>query len=269
MDSRKKLLKFRSRDMISLYNIDDEERSDHVKHIRLNIEQILNSQVGAGVLDSIQHWRRMSGTISNLNQEIIPTIREITKVDKMMKVLRFTSDEIEQIWVEDIWISIKKNSQKRVGEVIRDELCNLIKEEMNSGNNDIPTEGNLFVIVLLRILNPTFNYYCKNKCGKSDIDKYKRTKEECTSMLDYIRTMPVEININNDVFLSLFDRHFFMAFGCSLIGNKYRIASINSLNSLSRGGTSNDFMYNKHKYKVHVGIKGGKYIVVNGHKRYI
>jgi hypothetical protein len=112
---------------------------------------------------------------------------------------------------------------------------------------------NVNAVILLKLIYPTFNYSC-DLLNKNEFEVARYLK----------RMVSMETSINEAQFLYFFAKHIRLAFGCKF-GENFKFPVLTG----SGGGVVEYKIYNGHRYKIRIGSKGGKYILVKGDKKYI
>jgi hypothetical protein len=205
-----KTLTFRRNDTIKEFEETDAETSVDIAEIKNNLVHMLDTRIQDGVLESVQHWNRRQTELQGLDsnkQEIIRRMRRITKADKMFRRTGMSPEEIDDLWSDDVWSSVIDNRDKTFKEFILGEFM----------QSPADTTGiNMFVVVLMRLFNPSFQFYCKNRCGTLASQTGAtgpKTRKECREIEELFGTL--------GKYSTLLDKHFFLAFGCSFLGKQY------------------------------------------------
>ena len=215
------------------------------------LQYILSQKVNeAIVMNTNQFWKvydEKKKNIRNSRAEYVTSIEEKCKINIMTAIKlitklkkKLTQDEWEVVW--DSLLKYQNDHETSVLQAIYDSL-----HTTEAGYID------LFVCILMKAIYPSFQFNCKNNCSvNNDI--------QCEKMRELVKSVATT---DKDAFLQKFDQHFFFAFRCSILGKKYKIAD------LTGGKKKTTYKTIKGKrYKVHIGTRGGKYIVKDAKKCY-
>lgn len=112
-----------------------------------------------------------------------------------------------------------------------------------------PGQRSIHVVMLLKLIYPTLDYMCKS------------LEENEAEVMMYLKRMVVNEVAHPDRFVYYFAKHVQLTFGCSF-GKNLTFPSVN-------GGGTEYKTYNRRRYKIHTGTRGGRYILVQKEKKYI
>lgn len=216
------------------------------------LQYILSQKVNdAIVMNTNQFWKvydEKKKNIRNSRAEYVTNIEEKCKINIMTAIKlitklkkKLTQEEWDVVW--DSLMKYKNDHETTVLQAIYDSLIST-----DAGYID------LFVCILMKTIYPSFQFNCKNNCSdNNDI--------LCEKMKEMVKSVAAT---DSDVFLQMFDQHFFFAFRCSILGKKYKITEFTGGKKKTTYKTING-----KRYKVHIGKRGGKYIVKDDKKCYL
>jgi hypothetical protein len=118
---------------------------------------------------------------------------------------------------------------------------------------DIENGYDYSVVVLLKLFYPSFSYFCK------DLDR-----SEASIIYYFKHLVKYKFFKNKNNFIFLMARHLRLAYGCNF-GSSIEFRQDGG----SLGEDKEYTKYNGYRYRVYIGVKGGKYILVKNKKIYL
>lgn len=252
MNTPKKAVHF-ANDKVSTFVKTDKDIEQELLSISSALTSIFQTRVREGLLDALNNYKgaeNIPDLTLGFKDDIIVRVQDVLSDKRFYN--KYVVDVIcNETFVSEFLMDIFANQYSSVGEFVLNKLSSIL----HTG------QLNMSVVVLLKLLNPSLNKSCSNVCGELSDEFHPLSTKVCSDIVMTVMSIfPENVKEQKIKFLKCFDKHFYMAFKCSLIGASY----VGAGRKIHHGG------YNKNKkYVVRQDKSGESYILVNRKRVYI